>query len=34
LAEWFWNNPGQTNQSLLALQTDFIWSIPRHAVGP
>ena len=31
---WFWNNPGQPNQSLLALQADFIWSIPRHAVGP
>ncbi|WP_284277958.1 hypothetical protein [Bradyrhizobium liaoningense] len=34
LPEWFWNNPGQPNQSLLALQTDFIWSIPRHAIGP
>jgi hypothetical protein len=31
---WFWNNPGQPNQSMLALQTDFIWSIPRHAIGP
>jgi hypothetical protein len=31
---WFWNNPGQQNQSLLALQTDFIWSIPRSATGP
>jgi hypothetical protein len=31
---WFWTNPGQPNQSLLALQTDFIWSIPRHAIGP
>jgi len=30
---WFWNNPGQPNQSLLALQTDFIWSIPRLATG-
>ncbi|WP_271500885.1 hypothetical protein [Bradyrhizobium sp. CCBAU 11357] len=32
--EWFWNSQGQPNQSLLALQTDFIWSIPRHAIGP
>jgi hypothetical protein len=31
---WFWNNPGQPNQSMLALQTDFIWSIPREATGP
>jgi hypothetical protein len=31
---WFWNNPGQATQSMLALQTDFIWSIARHAVGP
>jgi hypothetical protein len=31
---WFWNNPGQPTQSLLALQTDFIWSIPRLAIGP
>jgi hypothetical protein len=31
---WFFNNPGQPNQSMLALQTDFIWSIPRHAIGP
>lgn len=31
---WFWNNLGQPNQSRLALQADFIWSISRHAVGP
>jgi hypothetical protein len=31
---WFWNNPGQPNQSMLALQTDFIWSVARHAIGP
>jgi hypothetical protein len=31
---WFWNNPGQQSQSLLAFQTDFIWSIPREATGP
>jgi hypothetical protein len=31
---WFWNNLGQPNQSMLALQTDFIWSIPREATGP
>jgi hypothetical protein len=29
---WFF--PGQPNPSMLALQTDFIWSIPRHAIGP
>jgi len=31
---WFWTAPGLPNQSILALQTDFIWSLPRHAVGP
>jgi hypothetical protein len=31
---WFWNDPSQPNPSMLALQTDFIWSIPRHAIGP
>jgi hypothetical protein len=31
---WFWSNAGQPNQSMTALQTDFIWSIPRHAIGP
>jgi hypothetical protein len=31
---WFWNNPGQPNQSMLALQTDFVWSVARHAIGP
>jgi hypothetical protein len=30
---WFWNNPGQPNPSMLALQTDFIWSVARHAIG-
>ncbi len=33
LPAWFWNNPGQPNQSTLTLQTDFIWSIPRSAIG-
>ncbi|WP_431203866.1 hypothetical protein ACQ86E_01295 [Bradyrhizobium betae] len=33
LPAWFWNNPGP-DQSMLALQTDFIWSIPREAIGP
>jgi hypothetical protein len=33
-SSWFWNNPGQPNQLRTALQADFIWSIPRHAVGP
>jgi len=31
---WFWSRPGQADQSMLALQTDFIWSIARHAIGP
>jgi hypothetical protein len=31
---WFWTNPGQPSQTMTALQTDFIWSIPRHAIGP
>ena len=31
---WFWNNPGQPNQSPLAMQTDFVWSIPFNAIGP
>ena len=31
---WFWNNPGQPNASMAALQTDFIWSIARLAIGP
>jgi hypothetical protein len=30
----FWTNPGQPNQALLAMQSDFIWSIPRFAIGP
>jgi hypothetical protein len=31
---WFSINPGQPNQTMSALQTDFIWSVPRHAIGP
>jgi hypothetical protein len=31
---WFWTNPDQANRTLLALQTDFIWSIALKAVGP
>jgi hypothetical protein len=31
---WFWNNPGKPNQSVKALQTDFIWAIPLFAIGP
>jgi hypothetical protein len=30
---WFLNNLGQANQSLLALQTDFVFSIARFAIG-
>ena len=29
---WFYSNLGQPNQSLLALQTDFVFSIPLRAV--
>ncbi|WP_375414815.1 hypothetical protein [uncultured Bradyrhizobium sp.] len=29
---WFWNNPGQPNQTMKAMQTDFIWAIPLAAV--
>jgi hypothetical protein len=29
---WFWNNPGQPNQSLQALQTDFVFSITLNAI--
>jgi hypothetical protein len=31
---WFWSNPGQSNQSMLALQTDFVFSLALHAIGP
>lgn len=31
---WFFNNPGQPNQSLLGLQTDFVWSIPFRVTAP
>ena len=31
---WFWNNPDQPNRSMLALQTDFVWSLARNAIGP
>jgi len=31
---WFWNNLGQTNQSILALQTDFVFSLALRAIGP
>jgi hypothetical protein len=31
---WFLTNPGQPNAAAIALQTDFIWSVPRHAIGP
>jgi hypothetical protein len=31
---WLWNNPGQPNQTMTALQTDFIWSVARSAIGP
>jgi hypothetical protein len=31
---WFWNNPGQPNQTISALQTDFVWSVARKAIEP
>lgn len=31
---WFWSNPGQPDPPMLALQTDFIWSVARRAIGP
>lgn len=31
---WFWTNPGKPDQAATAMQTDFIWSIARHAIGP
>ncbi len=33
-AAWFWTNPSQPNPGMLSFQTDFIWSIPREAIGP
>jgi hypothetical protein len=29
---WFWNNPGTPNQTMKAMQTDFIWAIPLNAI--
>jgi hypothetical protein len=29
---WFWNNIGQPDQSMLALQTDFVFSVALHAI--
>lgn len=31
---WFWSNPGQPDPTMIALQTDFVWSVARHAIGP
>ena len=31
---WFWSNLGQPNQSMLAMQTDFVFSVALHAIGP
>jgi hypothetical protein len=30
---WFWSNLGQPNQSMLAMQTDFVFSVALHAIG-
>ncbi|WP_245372353.1 hypothetical protein [Rhizobium leguminosarum] len=30
---WFWTNPGKLDQAAIAMQTDFIWSIARFAIG-
>jgi hypothetical protein len=34
LASWFWKNPGKPNQSMTAMQADFVWAIPLNAIGP
>lgn len=31
---WFWTDPSSTTPVLKALQTDFLFSIARHAIGP
>lgn len=31
---WFWTNPGQPDPTMVALQTDFIWSLAFRAIGP
>jgi hypothetical protein len=31
---WFWRNPSDPEPAMVALQTDFIWSVARHAIGP
>jgi hypothetical protein len=31
---WFWNNPGQPNQTRKTLPTDFVWSIPLLTTAP
>jgi hypothetical protein len=30
---WFWNNPGQSSQTMLAMQTDFVFSLAVRAIG-
>ncbi|PKA38775.1 hypothetical protein CWR43_36400 [Rhizobium sullae] len=30
---WFWTNPGKLDKAAVAMQTDFIWSIARFAIG-
>jgi hypothetical protein len=32
--DWFWTNAGQPDQALLALQTDFVFSISLQAIDP
>jgi hypothetical protein len=29
---WFWNNPGNSNQTMKAFQTDFVWAIAILAI--
>lgn len=31
---WFWTNPGQPNQTMQLLQTDFVYSLALKALGP
>lgn len=34
LPAWFWTNPGQPDPTMLAMQTDFVWSVALRAIGP
>ena len=34
LPAWFWTNLGQPDPTMLAMQTDFVWSVALRAIGP